>query len=170
MNKRGFTLLELLVIVLIIGILASIALPQYKMAVEKSKVAQALITLKYMRERGLEFMLQHGFNEDIPLDMIPLTNEDIGIELSSNWECQVRDEDEVCCSDEWCFNNVAANWANIYAQYSPAFPIAARLQKGSTIALYQLEYGDNGRLYCCESEKYCKMIAKEESDNGCWLM
>ena len=54
MNKKGFTLLELLVVVLIIGILASLALPQYQMAVEKSRSAEVLMNLATIkREIGL---------------------------------------------------------------------------------------------------------------------
>ncbi len=50
MKSRAFTLIELLVVVLIIGILSAIALPQYKIAVERARATEALVLLKSLKE------------------------------------------------------------------------------------------------------------------------
>jgi prepilin-type N-terminal cleavage/methylation domain-containing protein len=58
-NKKAFTLIELLVVVLIIGILAAIALPQYRIAVEKSRTAELLLIVKSLESR-LQRMAEEG--------------------------------------------------------------------------------------------------------------
>ncbi len=61
-KKRGFTLLELLMVVIIIAILASIALPQYLKASEKSRASEALTMLGAIREAEFRYKAQSPTN------------------------------------------------------------------------------------------------------------
>ena len=58
--KKAFTIIELLVVVLIIGILAAIALPQYRIAVEKSRATEAIIHLRHLADAEELYYLANG--------------------------------------------------------------------------------------------------------------
>ncbi len=59
-SKQGFTLIELLVVVLIIGILVAVAVPQYKKAVIKSKLATLKSLVSTVANAAEIYYLAHG--------------------------------------------------------------------------------------------------------------
>lgn len=59
-GKKGFTMLELLMVVIIIGILATLAVPQYMSFIEKARAAEAMSTIGAIRTAENLYKLENG--------------------------------------------------------------------------------------------------------------
>src|SRR5213079_1722700 len=69
-RKTGFTLVEILIVVIILGILAAIVIPQFTNASSDARTSSVQSTLQTMRGQIELFKIQHG---DIPPGSAALT-------------------------------------------------------------------------------------------------
>ena len=60
MNRKGFTLLELLIVVIIIGSLVAIALPQYIKTIEVARSVEAVINIGSLRVAIERYWYERG--------------------------------------------------------------------------------------------------------------
>jgi len=58
--RKGFTLLELIVVIIIIGILATLGFSQYMKMVEKGRSAEARMMLGQIRTAQVVYQLEYG--------------------------------------------------------------------------------------------------------------
>ncbi len=126
-TKQAFTLIELLVVVLIIGILAAIAFPQYQKAVEKARVMEAITVINTIQKS---------------VDSLCLSNQNrlyefIGCPENENGTCNILDVDVestlICDQQDGDFCRSKYFAYNAYGECDEEIEISAhRYKNGNT--------------------------------------
>lgn len=81
-GKKGFTLIELMVVVVIVGILASVAVPLYRGQQRRARAAEGVALLGSVRTGQLVYYAEHETFKAIPT--ATSYDSDIGVDASFN--------------------------------------------------------------------------------------
>jgi len=73
-NRKAFTLLEVIITVIIIGVLAVLAFTQYSYLVEKARTAEAIQAISALRPLAIKYYLDHNNS------VTGLTNAGLGVD------------------------------------------------------------------------------------------
>ncbi len=84
-NKKGFTLLEILIVLVILAVLAGLAIPAYQAAVEKSRAQEALSALAAARQAMMRYFAINNTYMDMPAPALPIPADmSSGIDFNPN--------------------------------------------------------------------------------------
>ncbi len=79
MNKKGFSLMEVLTVVIIVGILSSVAIPQYRKIMEKGRFTKAQAMAKSLRDSCERLVAEFGVEsyQDLRADKKQMNDLDV---------------------------------------------------------------------------------------------
>jgi len=103
-NKKGFTLIELMIVVAIVGILAAIAIPAYLDYTVKTKITEVTTAMDALAQAASEYHASAGFFPN---------------QTDSNYSGVTGFAAVATTYAGWGYNNITANLCNFVATFTP---------------------------------------------------
>ncbi len=158
-NKKGFTLVEMLAVVIIIGILTAIALPQYRRAIQKAKATEALVMLRTINDSAERLAALAGYRDFARMAAAEpgkATFPNMDMFNSDTLACEVGTT-TITCESYTYYLNKNGEYAYAEKRNNP--------YEGTQFRLYR---GNNPRLTCVGTQEACDLfnMETEEASTG----
>jgi len=136
-KEHGFSLVELIIVIIIVGILAAVGISQYSLTVEKARTAEAKLRLGTLRQLVQEYWLDNGTLNGI-------SDSSLGIDDT----CRSTDYYRYKCYGSWGTSTVLAAARCTSGGKTPntnrAYTIQIRYYPGTGVIYWYCSYANDG--------------------------
>src|SRR5471030_3119659 len=75
--RRGFTLVEIMIVVVIIGLLAAMAIPAFAKVIQQSRLKAVTTNLRQLANAAQQYMLNNGVTQAAYTDLVGTTTDNL---------------------------------------------------------------------------------------------
>lgn len=121
MNRKGFTLLELVTVIIIVGILAAAGVPLYLSYIKDAKISEAKMVVNKIYKANKIFYMKNGYYLEVSgyggwnneQKMLKMLNIEIDDKIADDWEFNIYYKSGLgkylkiyCKSSDWKTQNL----------------------------------------------------------------